>query len=133
MSYPEGKTSKHATVRIPKDLLTAIEKFLETKEAKEMGYLYITDIVTEAVREFLKSKGYYPLPRFEFINHDENGVKILDRQLKRVADVFIKPKGTWCDLCKETMCVHVMFALSSDELQNYLKEKRKEGWRIPEL
>lgn len=135
MSYPEGKTSKHATVRIPKDLLTAIEKFLETKEAKEMGYIYITDIVTEAVREFLKTKGYYPLPRFEHFNLDENGVKILDRtdpQRKFYVQIYFKPTGMYCEYCNTDKCPHIKFALEQPDIQQIIRKKRQEGWKLPE-
>lgn len=126
MSYPEKKESKHATVRLPKNMLTAIEEFLKTKEAKEMGFLHITDVVTDAVREYLANR------RLEFINHDENGVKVLDRHLRRVADIYIRPEGVWCDLCREKQCDHIAFVLTHEEMQAYLKQKRAEGWKLPE-
>jgi|YelNatPaOPRAMG01_1025707.scaffolds.fasta_scaffold151075_2 hypothetical protein len=126
MTFPEKKESKHATVRLPKTMLSAIEEFLKTEEAKKQGFLYITDVVTEAVREYLTSR------RFEFINHDEKGVKIHDRQLHRVADVYIRPEGVWCDLCKTKQCEHITFALTHKEMQPYLKKKREEGWNLPE-
>jgi hypothetical protein len=132
--YPESVVSKHATVRLPKHVLNAIEKFLGTEKAREMGFLHITDVATEAVREFLISQGYYPIPdRFEIINHDEKGVKVFDLQLRRVADVYFKPEGIWCDLCKEKSCEHIDFAVAQDDVQVIIRRKRKEGWKLPEV
>jgi hypothetical protein len=131
--YPKKIASKHATVRLPRKMLIAIEDFLQTEKAKKMGFLHMTDIVTEAVREFLKEQGYYPMPRFELINHDENGLKIWDRQLRRVADVYIKPKGISCTLCEKTNCEHVDYALKQPDVQDIITKKRKEGWELPEV
>lgn len=131
--YPEKTVSKHATVRLPRKMLRAIEDFLQTEEAKKMGFLHMTDIVTEAVREFLKEQGYYPMPRFELINHDENGLKIWDRQLHRVADIYIKPKGIWCTFCEKGKCNHVDFALKQLDVQEFITKKRKEGWELPDV
>lgn len=131
--YPEKIVSKHATVRLPREMLYAIEDFLQTEDAKKMGFLHMTDIVTEAVREFLKEQGYYPLAYFELINHDENGLKIWDSQLHRVADVYIKPKGIWCTLCEKDKCKHVDFALKQLDVQEFITKKRKEGWELPDV
>jgi len=59
--YPKDKESKHATVRLPKEMKEAIEEFLRTETAKRMGYLHITDFVTAAVRELLREYGVYKL------------------------------------------------------------------------
>jgi hypothetical protein len=131
--YPKKTVSKHATVRLPRKMLSAIEDFLQTEEAKKMGFLHMTDIVTEAVREFLKEQGYYPMPRFELINHDENGLKIWDRQQRRVADIYIKPKGIWCTLCQKNGCEHVDYALRQPDVEEIITKKRKEGWELPEI
>ena len=59
--YPKNKESKHATVRLPKEMRNAIEEFLQTETAKKMGFLHITDVVTAAVRELLREYGVYKL------------------------------------------------------------------------
>jgi hypothetical protein len=133
-NYPEDATSKHATVRLPKDLLSAIEEFLQTDTAKKMGFLHRTDVTTEAIREFLKNQGYYPMPsRLEVINHDENGVKIFDLQLRRTADIYIKPKGIWCGLCQKDTCEHIKYALSLKDVQQIIKKRKNEGWKLPDI
>ena len=57
--YPEGKPSKHATIRIPKPMSEAVEEFLKTDNAKRMGYLYKVDVITAATRELLEKYGFY--------------------------------------------------------------------------
>ena len=57
--YPKDKPPKHATVRIPKPMVKAIEEFLKTQRAKEMGYIHKVDVVTDAVRDLLEKHGYY--------------------------------------------------------------------------
>jgi len=60
--YPKGKPSKHATIRIPKEMADAVEEFLKTDYAKRMGYLYKVDVITAATRELLEKYGFYKLP-----------------------------------------------------------------------
>jgi Arc/MetJ-type ribon-helix-helix transcriptional regulator len=57
--YPKDKPPKHATVRIPKPIVRAIEEFLNTQKAKQMGYIHKVDVVTDAVRKLLEKYGYY--------------------------------------------------------------------------
>ena len=59
--YPKNKDSKHATVRLPREMRNAIEEFLKTETAKKMGFLHITDFVTAAVRDLLREYGVYKL------------------------------------------------------------------------
>ena len=57
--YPENKPPKHATVRIPKPMVQAVEEFLKTERAKQMGFIHKVDVVTAAVRNLLEKYGYY--------------------------------------------------------------------------
>ena len=57
--YPENKSPKHATVRLPREMRNAIEEYLKTEDAKRKGFLHITDVVTAAVRELLERYGAY--------------------------------------------------------------------------
>lgn len=63
--YPEGKPSKHATIRIPKPMAEAVEEFLKTDYAKRMGFLYKVDVITAATRELLEKYGFYKQPQGE--------------------------------------------------------------------
>ena len=63
--YPEGKPSKHSTIRIPKPMAEAVEDFLKTDYAKRMGFLYKVDVITAATRELLEKYGFYKQPEEE--------------------------------------------------------------------
>lgn len=129
MSYPKKKISKHATVRIPKNMLSAIEEFLETEEAKKSGFLYITDVVTAAVREFMNSK------RFEHFNLDvDKGiVRVLDRKLGIIADVYFRRRDSGpvvtCEWDRSSECDHVKYALTIPKIKEAL---RQDGWIVTE-
>jgi hypothetical protein len=71
------------------------------------------------------------LPRFEQINSDENGVKILDRQIHEVADIYVKPEGIKCLLDESDDCEHIAFALSLPKVKETIRKHKKEGWNLP--
>lgn len=83
----------HVTIKLPKELVEEMDK-LQGKH----GFRGRGEIAKEAIRQFLDKyqAELKALPRFEKINNDENGVKILDRQLGTVIDVHFKPTGTRC-------------------------------------
>jgi hypothetical protein len=82
--------------------------------------------------EELKSKEVI-LPRFEQINSDEDGVKIHDRTLRKVVEVYIKRKGIRCSHDQTDRCEHVTFALTLPEVKAQIMKHRKEGWKLPEV
>ncbi|MCW4048030.1 MAG: ribbon-helix-helix domain-containing protein [Candidatus Bathyarchaeota archaeon] len=132
-NYPEETQSKHATVRLPKELLNAIEEFLQTDKAQKMGFLHITDVATTAVREFLRDQGYYTPPdRYINLNHDENGIKIFDIQQRKPIQIYIRPQGIWCEQCQKTTCEHIDYALTQPDIQTTIRKKRREGWNLPD-
>ena len=55
----KDKGPKQTSVKISKGLVEAIDKFLETELAWEMGFHSRADIIAVAVREFLAKHGYY--------------------------------------------------------------------------
>lgn len=57
-----GKKSRQKTVRIPRKMVEAVERFLDTEEAEEMGFDSKADVVTAAVRELLIKYEYYRNP-----------------------------------------------------------------------
>ncbi len=123
------KKPEYKAISIKEEFALTIEDFIH--EHPELGYRSIAQFLEDASRrrlELLKSE-HKELPRFEQVNTDENGVKVLDRQLKRVADVQIKPSGAKCILDDSSSCEHVRFALSLPEVQDLI---RKKGWKLPE-
>jgi len=116
-------------------MVDAIEEFLKTEEAKQMGYLYKVDVVTAAVRDILEKYGFYPIPEpqpsesLEHFNLNEEGVLVLDRTLQpdRIVRVYFRPEGVYCEHCESVKCRHVEFALKLPKVQDILHKK---GWKI---
>jgi len=50
---------KQTNVKISKGLVEALDKFLKTNLAREMGFRSRAEVVATAVREFLIRYGYY--------------------------------------------------------------------------
>jgi len=130
-NYPKDKPSRHATVRIPKEMVDTIEEFLKTDQARKMGFLHITDIATEAVREFLNDLGYYPSrPRFQHYNVYEDRVTIIDNDApkgKEWVDVWFRGDKPFCEYCQESDCDHIQFILEIPEVVQGLREH---GWTL---
>lgn len=51
------------TVRIPRGLTEAIKDFLDSEQARRMGYDSRADVVTEGVRRLLTDFGFFPLKK----------------------------------------------------------------------
>ncbi len=118
----------HITIKIPAELVEEMDRL-----DKKHGFRGRGEIAKQAIREFLdkyKSELETPLPRFEWINTDPNGVKILDRQIREVVQIFIKPKGINCSHDEGTDCEHIQFALSLPQVQEIVQKRRSEGWKI---
>jgi len=129
--YPtKKKNKKHATVRLPENLLEAVKNFLKTEKAREMGFLHASDVVTEAVRELLEKLGYYEISNYRHFNVNEHGAIIADYTTTppRLVQVYFRPNTAWCEYCQATKCPHIEYALNLHIVQKILKEK---GWKIP--
>jgi Arc/MetJ-type ribon-helix-helix transcriptional regulator len=120
---------EYTTIRIPKELASELDSLIGKK-----GFRTKAEIVKQAIRDLIN---YYreldsrePPPRFEKINSDENGVKILDRTLGDDVQVFIKPTGVMCGYDKTDDCDHVRYALSFPEVRELIK---KHHWKLPDI
>jgi len=122
----------YKNISIKTEFAEAIEEFV--KNNPRYGYRSIAQFMEDAARKRLEELKALEvqLPRFEQINHDLNGVKILDRKLRRVADIYFKPEGTWCNLCQQNTCEHINFALTQHDIQEVVQKRRNEGWKLPE-
>ena len=123
----------YKNISIKNEFAEAIEKFI--RQNPQLGYRSIAAFLEDSSRRRLEELKATEdqLPRMEQINFDENGVKIHDRQLHRVADVNFSPKGIWCNLCKKDECEHIAFALAEPDIQAIICKKKKEGWRLPDV
>jgi hypothetical protein len=67
---------RHVTVRIPRGMADAIEKFLQTEEAARMGFDSKADVVTAAIRGLLIECGFYNLSHRSYMAYSgERGLK----------------------------------------------------------
>jgi len=104
------------------------EKFLYVQN--HLGLKNSTEVVRYLIQKEAETIGP---PRFEQINLDESGTKILDRTLQQVVQIHFKPQGIICENCQTNNCPHITFALSKPNIQNIIRKKRKEGWNLPEV
>jgi len=123
----------YKNISVKNEFAEAIEQFI--KQNPQLGYRSIAAFLEDASRrrlEELKAQELQ-LPRMEQVNCDERGVKILDRKLRRVADVIFGPSGIECSLDQTDNCEHVQFALNQKDVKALISEKRKEGWKLPDV
>ena len=88
---------------------------------------------TEVIRFLIHREAQKIGPEMEHYNLNEEGVRILDHSLDRIVDIFFTPQGIRCDECDESNCRHVKFALGVPQIQKVIRQKRKDGWDLPEI
>jgi len=124
------KEDDYSTIRIPKELSAEMDNLIG-----KLGFRSKAEIVKEAIRRLLNhyQEVERALPRFEKVNNDENGVKILDRSIHELVEIYVTPKGIQCSYDKTDECEHIDFALSFPEVKSLFKKHRKEGWKLPDV
>lgn len=124
---------EYTGVSLKEELAEAAEDFI--KEHPRLGFRSLTAFVEDATRrrlDELKSQMKEP-PRFEQVNLDENGTKVLDRQIKEVVQIYIKPSGIQCGLDQVSDCEHVCFALTLNNVKEAVRKRKREGWKLPDV
>jgi hypothetical protein len=123
-------------ISIPKDEWKLIQEYYKTHE--EQLKLQRIRSPTMLLRHWILDK-YREIEQnitthLERINTDSTGIKIFDRQLtgNRLVHVTFTPQGIKCDHCETDNCEHVKYALTQTNVQEILKEKKKEGWNLPD-
>jgi len=128
------KTGLKTQIRLKLDdepeLLAMFEK-IKAKIGIQSNADLIRMIITEKYEELQSKRDLFP--RFEQVNFDENGVKVLDREFHKVVQVYLKPEGIFCESCEKNDCEHIRFALSMPEVKKEIKKKQLEGWRLPDV
>ncbi|MEM3580896.1 MAG: hypothetical protein QXQ64_06500 [Candidatus Bathyarchaeia archaeon] len=129
--------SKEKIVKIVPVRLTRAESEIFETVAKYLGLRNDAEVFRYLMtRYYYENRNKLSLPRFEHFNLDEHGVKILDRtdpNRKYVVQVFFKPEGVFCDYCKTDSCPHIQFALEQSDVQELIRKKRREGWKLPDV
>lgn len=67
------------------------------------------------------------------INLNTSGVLIWDPGLQKAVQISFKPTGMLCEQDQSDDCKHVQFALSKKDIQEVIRKRRKEGWKLPDV
>jgi len=125
-------SERYRTISVKTELADFIEKFVEKNP--QYGYRSIAQFMEDAARKRLENLDVLgTLPRFEHFNKGPNGVRITDRKLHMIADIYFKPDGIFCELDQRDYCEHIDFALTVPEIQDIIRERRKDGWKLPDV
>lgn len=119
---------EYTTIKLPNDIVMDIDNLVG-----KHGYKSRADVVKDALRDLLNHYQTKEIPRFEHFNIGPEGVRITDRKIGRIADIYFKPEGIFCDLDKTNNCEHIVFALTVPEIQEVIYKHIKEGWKLPDV
>lgn len=126
------KKPDYTGISIKGELAEAAEDFIDNNP--RLGYRTLTQFVEDATRRRLEDlqAELKTLPRFDRINGDSTGVLLYDRELKPIKQVHvsIRPNGICCDFHQRSDCEHVKYALGLSDVQEMIRKRRKEGWKI---
>lgn len=116
---------------IKKEFAEKIEEFIKTHP--EFGYRSVATLLEDSTRRRLEElqEQIKELPQFEQINSDENGVKIHDRKIHQVVQIYIKPQGIRCGFHQTNECEHIEFALKQKDVQETIRKRKLNGWKLP--
>ena len=105
----------------------AEKRFSQIK--KFLGLENDTEVVRSLINSFWRDHEKELLPKLEYFNIDENGVKMFDRELGIISQIYFRPEVPFCEYCKTSNCKHTQEALSWSVVQENL---RKKGWKYRE-
>ena len=100
------------TVEIFKETYDAM-KFIATRRrwsAKD----YINTVLMEAIErdKFLNSYA----PTLSRVGYQDNILFIRDAKLGKTAEIFLRDRSLYCNVCKSKDCVHIHYALALPEV-----------------
>lgn len=67
------------------------------------------------------------------LNLNEDGVIIWDPDIGKGVQIYFKPQGIFCEVCKSDNCKHIQFALSKNDIREVIRKRRREGWKLPDV
>jgi hypothetical protein len=67
------------------------------------------------------------------VNLNENGVMVWDPFIDKAVLVQFTREGIECQYDKSDNCRHVQFALSREAVKEVVRQRRKEGWHLPDI
>jgi len=114
----EEKEQEWSVVKIRSALINSVKDFLQTKQAKELGYTNPTQFVDAVVRDLLKQYSSQEVPiRFVLPSLDDDELRI---------DVHIFSDKIKCNRCIENQesCKHVDLIYDNKEVKSHLKKAK---------
>ena len=124
----EPTEGSYTTIKLPNDIVVEMDQLIG-----KHGFKSRAEIIKDALRELLTRYKNSEMPRFEHFNINQSGARITDRKLHMIADIYFKPEGIFCDLDKNDNCEHIDFALTVPKIQDIIRKKTKEGWKLPDV
>ncbi len=124
------KDADYKGVSLKRDLVEQIETFVKENPQYKSTADFLHEAARIRIEEINKSK---ICPRFEHFNINDSGARITDRKLGMIAEIYFKPEGIFCDLDKSNICEHIDFALTVPAIQDVIRRKKKEGWKLPDI
>jgi len=110
------------------DRFIRIKKFLNLENDTEV----IRSIITWYYNEYAEDLSGPPKTMWH-LNLNAQGVLVWDPDLHQAIQIIFTPKGINCQHDGKDNCKHVQFALSKPDIQNVIRERRKEGWKLPDV
>lgn len=97
----EKRRAEWSQVNLTQGMVDAIDRYLQSAEARERGLKSRSDVVTQAVRRFLEDEGLFERrPRLMHFDTYQDHVMIVDNGFGRMAGVYFKlPDKAYCELC----------------------------------
>lgn len=132
LSIKMSKEPEYKKISVKEEFAQSIEDFI--KEHPTLGYRSIAQFLEDSARHRLEElqNQIKKLPRFDRINGDATGVLIYDRELKdsKGVHISIRPSGIMCDFHQTNCCEHVKYALGLSDVQEMIRKRKKEGWKL---
>lgn len=141
-SETKEKTRPYIAVNVPREWEQYLKELLDKPQVqKELAFSKFSKtysglgcwIIRKHLLEETRLRDEQTLPRLEQINCDENGVKVWDRELRKLVEISLRPQGILCNICNTDDCLHIQFALSQSNTRKQVIKRRKEGWKLPEV
>jgi hypothetical protein len=110
------------------DKFKRIKTFLGLEQDTEVIRTLITWYYNEHQTELLG-----PPKSMWHINLNLEGVLIWDPDIHKAVQIKFSPKGICCLHDENDKCRHIQFALSKSDIQDVIRQRRKEGWKLPDI
>jgi len=100
------------------------DRFLEIKAL--LGLENDTEVCRSIINDYwMRNRDKFP-PKLRHFNLNPQGILVLDPEVDRLIQIYIKPDSIHCGHCNVSNCKHTAFALSQPDVQKLLQKK---GWK----